>query len=108
MLYGEALPVLHDINRDGCPELVMTNQTAPTTRRTPVAYRNNGRGQFRRMSPETFLAPPHDWGHSLMPADVNGDGLVDLVYPAFDFDTGEMALVTLLNRTRPRPIRCSG
>ncbi len=108
MLYGEALPVLHDINRDGCPELVMTNQTAPITRRTPVAYRNNGRGQFRRMSPETFLAPPHDWGHSLMPADVNGDGLVDLVYPAFDFDTGEMALVTLLNRTRPRPIRCSG
>ena len=108
LLQGEATPAMHDINRDGCPELVMTNTMAPVTRRTPVAYRNNGRGQFRPMTLETFLAPPHNWGHSLMPADVNGDRVVDLVYPAYDHDVGEVSLVTLVNRTRLRPIRCSG
>ena len=110
LLHGEATPALHDINRDGCPEIVMTNTWSAISRPTPAAYRNNGRGQFRPLAPETFL-PPYAQGyqgHSLMPADVNGDGLVDLVFPDYDLDVGRTALVALVNRTRARPIRCSG
>lgn len=109
-LQGEATPAMHDINRDGCPEIVMTSTLGAISRRTPAAYRNNGRGQFRPMAPATFLP---SWaegyqGSSLMPADVNGDGVVDLVFPNFNFDEGWVELVALVNRTRLRPIRCSG
>ena len=103
MLYGQALPVMRDINRDGCPELVMTDQTAPITRRTPVAYRNNGRGQFRPMAQETFLAPPHDWGHSLMPADVNGDEESPPTSPQVQQPPGHPLVLGQVGRMTRRP-----
>ena len=40
-----------------------------------------------------------------MPADVNGDGLTDILFTAHD-DRGRKVLVALVNTTRPRAVRC--
>ena len=105
LLHGAATPVMRDINRDGCLDLVMTRSWAPVRRQTPLAYRNNGSGQFRRMAPVPFVGSDHYLGTSAMPADVNGDGLTDILFTAHD-DRGRKVLVALVNTTRPRAVRC--
>ena len=104
LLEGAAVPILRDINRDGCPDLVMTGNGAPVRPQTPLAYRNNGSGQFRRMKPAPFVGSERHLGVNARTADVNGDGLTDFVFKTYDH-RGPV-LVSLVNRTRPRAIRC--
>ena len=105
LLHGSAIPVMRDVNRDGCLDLVMTRNWAPASPQTPLVYRNNGSGQFRRMAPAPFVGSDRDLGYDAQPGDVNGDGLTDLVFTTDD-DRGQRVLVSLVNTTRPRAVRC--
>ena len=83
------------------------------SRQAPLVYRNNASGQFRPTSPEPFLRA-RMYTDEVMPADVDGDRVTDIVN--LEYNEGRDRLVgtrddygvfvTLLNATRPRPIRC--
>ena len=49
------MPVMRDVNRDGCQDLLVVENWAPITPQSPLAYRNNGSGQFRQMAPDLFV-----------------------------------------------------
>ena len=101
---------------DGCSDLLMARTSGPFVKQSPVAYRNNGRGQFRPLGPERFWRRPRDvyFGYGSWPADVNGDGRIDFVAPLWDLGPDNMRnthddftrLVTVLNMTLPQPTRC--
>ena len=76
---GSAAFALHDVDRDGCIDLVMVRQGHRASRHAPIVYRNNGNGQFRPVSPDPFLRADMYFGDNAVPADVNGDGAVDFV-----------------------------
>ncbi len=109
--------VMSDLNRDGCADLLMSETIVPIKRQSPVAYRNNGRGQFRPLPPERFTAGAEDpqyFGSGATVADVNGDGLPDFVVPNLYYGPDDRRetrddftrFTTLLNTTPPRPARC--
>ena len=58
----------HDVDRDGCTDLVMVRQLLRVSRHAPVVYLNNGSGQFRPMSPEPFLRAHMYFGDNAAPA----------------------------------------
>ena len=110
---------MRDLNRDGCPELVLGISWGPITKQSPIAYRNNGRGQFRPLPPEPFTRgvtgrPRRHFGYDAGAADVNGDGLTDFVVPEKNWGSDGLPstrddttrVITVLNTTRPRPVRC--
>ena len=109
-LYNAAEPRMHDVDRDGCADLVMVRGSALSTQ-APLIYRNNGSGQFQAIAPEEPFAGT---SQLIVPADLNGDGVIDFVYPqhhngpdnryrtADDFVT----FVAYLNTTPAGPIRC--
>ena len=113
-LHNTADPRMHDVDRDGCADLVMSRSFGRVVTESPLVYRNNGRGRFRAMSPEPFAGSDRHFGSYAVPADVNGDTVIDFVVPhhhngpdhryntADDFTT----LVTLLNTTPLGPARC--
>ena len=112
-LFNDGAPRMHDVDRDGCADIVMSRSIAVRTE-APLVYRNDGTGQFRAMSPVPFAGSDRNFGHGAVPADVNGDAAIDFVIPqhhdgpdrrygtADDFTT----LVTLLNTTPAGPVRC--
>ena len=116
---GEALanmawPVLRDVDRDGCEDLVMSRTAQEVGPEAPLVYRNNGRGQFRALPAARFTGGERYFGLYAVPADVNGDGVVDFVIPQrHDGPDGRprteddhTIFMTLLNTTPPRPVRC--
>ena len=113
-LNNHAEPRMHDVDRDGCPDLVMVPGRDVRTE-SPLAYRNDGSGRFRAMSPVPFVGSSRYFGDGAVPADVNGDGAIDFVVPRHnngpDHEYGTAddfgMLVTLLNTTPPGPIRCA-
>ena len=114
-LRNEAVPRMLDIDRDGCEDIVMANGYIPIRSESPIFYLNNGSGQFRPVDPdETFTGL--GWAGSYqVPADVNGDGVTDLVFPQrnagpddlYDTDDDSTRFLTLLNTTPAGPARCS-
>lgn len=54
-LYNAAEPSMHDVDRDGCLDLVMAGGGYPLGAHAPLVYRNNGSGQFEAVSPERPL-----------------------------------------------------
>ena len=114
-LHNAAAFAKHDINRDGCLDLVMVWMGVRVSRQAPLVYRNNGSGQFRPMSPEPFLRADM-YVDEVMPADVNGDGVTDIMNLEYNEGPDRLVgtrddygvFVTLLNTTWPRPIRCGG
>ena len=114
LLWNIADPKMHDVDRDGCPDLVMSNIRRPVRTETPLVYRNDGRGRFRAMPPVPFAGSDRYFGTHAVPADVNGDGVIDFVVPVQDngrdslYGTADdfTTFVTLLNTTPPGPIRC--
>ena len=112
-LYNAAEPSMHDVNRDGCPDLVMLGGGRVRTE-SPLVYRNDGSGRFQAMSPVPFVGSSRYFGGGAVPADVNGDGAIDFVVPYHnegpdrEFGTADdfAMLVTLLNTTPAGPARC--
>ncbi len=107
-------PVMQDIDRDGCADLVMSQSNAAVRIESPLVYRNDGSGRFRAMSPVPFVGSSRYFGVGAVSADVNGDGAVDFVVPHDnsgpdqEYGTADdfAMLVTLLNTTPPGPVRC--
>ena len=112
-LYNAGMPGMYDIDRDGCADLVMSRGNLVRAE-SPLVYRNDGSGRFQAMSPVTFTGSARAFGLSAVPADVDGDTVIDFVVPhgtsgpdrrygtADDFTI----LVTLLNTTPVGPLRC--
>ena len=115
---GTAIPgqnygglAMHDVDLDGCQDLVVTAPVDRIRPQSPLVYRNNGSGQFSPVPPRRFVPDPDEhFGWGAMPIDANGDGAIDFVVselgPGRDgiWETNDDAtwLVTLLNTTRPR------
>ncbi len=112
-LHNAATPRMHDVNRDGCADLVMWRNVQVRTE-SPLVYLNDGSARFRALSPVPFAGSDRYFGFGAVPADVNGDAATDFVVPqhndgpdrrygtADDFTT----LVTLLNTTPAGTVRC--
>ena len=106
-LYNAGVPVMRDLDRDGCADLVMADAVVAIRKQSPIAYRNNGSGQFRPMAPEPFVGDDEYFGYGAWPADVNGDGVTDLVVPVrqlgpdeeYGTDDDFTTFPTLLNTT---------
>ena len=115
VLVNYAAPKMHDVDRDGCADLVVSGSHEEVGTDAPLVYRNNGGGRFEAMPPEPFGGSDDSHvGLYAVPADVNGDAVIDFVLPrrhdgpdgrprtADDFGT----LVTLVNTTPTGPVRC--
>ena len=112
-LRNAATPRMHDVDRDGCADLVMWRNPNVRTE-SPLAYLNDGSGRFRALSPVPFAGADRYFGFGAVPAEVNGDAAIDFVIPqrhdgpdrrygtADDFTT----LMTLLNTTPAASPRC--
>ena len=79
---GFAVPRMHDVDRDGCLDLVMANSKSAVRVDAPLVYLNNGRGQFSAMPPGPFTGGDRHFGYFAAPVDTNGDGVVDFVVPS--------------------------
>ena len=115
LLYNFADPRMLDIDRDGCEDIVMANAFNPIRAETPIFYLNNGSGQFRPLTPDEMFIDMGWDGKYATPADVNGDGLADLVFPQrilgpdeeYSTEDDSTRFLTLLNTTPPGPVRCT-
>ena len=113
-LFNDGAPRMHDVDRDGCADLVMSRPHAPVRTESPLVYRNDGSGRFQAMSPVPFAGSDRYFGWGAVPADVNGDGTIDFVVPWHDngpdgrYGTEDdlSELLTLLNTTPAGPGRC--
>ena len=105
-----AEPAMHDVDGDGCQDLVMSRSLMRVRVESPLVYRNNGSGQFRAMPPDLFA----DFSFYAVPMDANGDNAIDFVVlerddgPDGRFNTGDdvSTLVTHVNATPAGPVRC--
>ena len=103
---------MHDVDLDGCLDLVVTAPWDAVRPESPLVYRNNGSGQFSPLPPEHFVSGDEVFGYRAMPIDANGDGAIDFVASElgpgadgiWETDDDSAQLVTLLN-TRP-PVPC--
>ena len=106
---------MHDVDLDGCLDLVVTAPRDEVRPESPLVYRNNGSGQFSPLSPEHFVSGDESFGYRAMPIDANGDGAVDFVASElgpgadgiWETDDDSAQLVTLLNTTAAGPLRCT-
>ena len=105
---------VHDVDRDGCADLVVSNSWGRIRTESPMVYRNSGSGQFKAMDPTLFAGDDRYFGMQAVPADVNGDSVVDFVVPHRDEGPDDewgseddfTTLVTLLNTTPAGSVRC--
>ena len=113
-LYNRGDPKMHDVDRDGCADLVMSRKNNGVRTESPLVYRNDGSGRFEARSPVPFAGSDRHFGQGAVPADVNGDAAIDFVVPHGNNGPDERYgtaddftfLVTLLNTTPAGPARC--
>ena len=113
-LYSLGQLRMHDVDLDGCADLVVFAGEAHIRTESPLVYRNNGSGQFQAMSPEPFAGDDEYFGQHAVPADVNGDAVIDFVVPhrnegpdeEWGTDDDFTTFITLVNNTSPQPVRC--
>ena len=60
-LYNVGSPAMHDVDRDGCADLVVSDAAVRTD--SPLVYRNDRSGRFRAMSPVPFAGSDRYFGH---------------------------------------------
>ena len=84
--YAAGSPTMHDVDQDGCADLVIS-RSAPQADISPVVYRNSGTSFVPLLL--DGLDDPYRGG--MVPADLNGDG-------AIDFVSYDAAAVGLLNQ----------
>ena len=114
-LYNDGDLGVHDVDRDGCADLVVSKSWGRIRTESPMVYRNSGSGQFKAMDPTLFAGDDRYFGIQAVPADVNGDYVVDFVVPHRDDGPDDewgseddfTTLETLLNTTPAGPVRCS-
>ena len=114
-LHNAARPRMLDIDRDGCADIVMANANTLIRSESPIFYLNNGSGQFRPVEPSAMFTSMNWSGIYGVPADVNGDGVIDLVFPQrilgpddeYGTDDDSTRFLTLLNTTPVGSIRCN-
>ena len=114
-LYNDGKLSMHDVDRDGCADIVVSKSWGIGTPGFPLVYRNNGSGQFTAMDPRLFAGDDRYFGAHIVPVHVNGDGAIDFVVPQRDDGPDDewgseddfTTLVTLLNTTPAGPVRCS-
>jgi len=113
-LHNETVPRMFDVDRDGCDDIVTPNSHGPISRESPILYLSNGSGQFSAVDPdETFTDLSWD-GRYGAPADVNGDGVIDMVFPQrvlgpddeYGTEDDSTRFLTLLNITPAVSVRC--
>ena len=114
-LHNAARPRMLDIDRDGCADIVMANANTLIRSESPIFYLNDGGGRFRPVEPSALFTSM-DWsGIYGVPADVNGDGVIDIVFPQrvvgpddeYGTDDDSTRFLTLLNTTPVGSIRCN-
>ena len=113
-LHNAARPMMVDIDRDGCEDIVMANANTLIRPESPIFYLNNGSGQFRPVDPDGMFTGMNWSGIYGVPADVNGDGVIDLVFPQrilgpddeYGTEDDSTRFLTLLNTTSAGPVRC--
>ena len=88
-IYNAGHPEMHDIDRNECADLVIARSDTAVSGTPPLAYRNLGN------SFEPMPAQPFGGAAGVVPADVNGDGAIDLVHVS----AGD--IVALVNVTSP-------
>ena len=106
---------MHDVDLDGCLDLVVTAPWDSVRPESPLVYRNNGSGQFSPLPPKHFVSGDEIFGYRAMPIDANGDGAIDFVASepgpgadgAWETDDDSAQLVTLLNTIGVGPSRCA-
>ncbi len=106
---------MHDVDRDGCADLVMSRGRSPVAVEAPLVYRNDGSGRFRAMPPEPFAGSDRDFGYFAVPMHADDDRVIDFVVPQhhngpdgnYGTDDDFTTLVTLVNTTPAGPIRCA-
>jgi len=73
------LATVADVNRDGLPDILVANRADDRKGPNYVCF-NKGKGQFDA----DCFAFSHENATTITPADVNGDGVVDLIVPNRD------------------------
>ena len=73
------LATVADVNRDGLPDILVANRAEDGKGPNYVCF-NKGKGQFDA----DCLAFSHESATTITPADMNGDGVVDLIVPNRD------------------------
>ena len=114
-LWNDGKISLHDVDGDGCADIVVSKSWGIRAPGFPLVYRNSGSGQFTAMDPKLFAGDDRYFGKHVVPADVNGDGAIDFVVPERDNGPDDewgseddfTTLVTLLNTTLDGAVRCS-
>ncbi len=107
--FGEA--EMHDVDGDGCSDLMMARMRIRPRAEAPVAYWNNGTGRFQALSHEPFA----NISFYAVPADLNRDAMIDFVVAERDdgpdgrarTDDDFSIFWTHLNTTPPGAIRCA-
>ena len=105
---------MHDVDLDGCRDLVVTAPRDEIRRESPLVYRNNGSGQFSPLPRAPFASGDDAFGYGAMPIDANGDGAIDFVVSEpgpgadgiWETDDDSARLVTLLNTTAAAAVLC--
>ena len=106
---------MHDVDRDGCADLVVSGSGTPIGAASPIVYRNDGRNRFGAMPPQPFTGGDGDFGWFAVPVHADGDEVVDFVVPQhhdgpdgrYGTEDDYTSLVTLLNTTPAGSIRCA-
>jgi hypothetical protein len=81
-----------DLNKDDYPDLVVVGEWMPVT----VFY--NQRGKFVNVTRACGLQNTHGWWNTVVAADFNQDGFVDLV-------AGNLGLNSILKATKEKPVQ---
>ncbi len=91
--------LVHDVDGDGLPDLVVYNFTGNSGAVTTTIYFNHGGGVFDSVGLVPAASASVTPGSFPGLADFNGDGKLDLVYRGFNVATQKNVLEVLLNTT---------
>jgi hypothetical protein len=90
---------LADFNGDGIPDLIVNGYAAvddPAS--TVLLYYGNGDGTFTKATPAQFPAIYRGWGETIVVADFDNDGFLDIFLPNYTYSSSQEQNYLLKNR----------